>query len=69
MLGHNKKMHEKYPWESPPNVSHCFSLSAYLIDAIVISELVPKRDLNRADDAVEIGGCVRVPTPFNWETP
>jgi hypothetical protein len=49
------------------------SLSAYLIDAIVISSFVRKKDVVRAvscdNHVVGIGGRVSALAPSIWETP
>jgi hypothetical protein len=55
------------------NVSHCMSLSSYLIDAIVISSFAPNNrmvySVNCDNDVVGIGGRSRVLASSIWETP
>ena len=61
------------PASPAQNVSHCMSLSAYLIDAIVICKFPPKRYRigggNRDNDVVDIGECALAPASSYWETP
>ncbi len=70
------RRHLCWRWAStcrPPDVSHCISLSAYLIDAIVISRNPPKRyrmgGKSRDNHAVDIGGRARARASSYWETP
>jgi hypothetical protein len=55
------------------NVSHCMSLSAYLIDAIVISGFARKKHVVRVvscdNELVGIGGRLSALAPSIWETP
>lgn len=54
---------------SQGNVSHCMSLSAYLIDAIVISGNSPKIYVFHVIDSYVIAGLLWLPVSSNWETP
>jgi hypothetical protein len=55
------------------NVSHCISLSTYLVDVIVISKILRWRRLFRGAEremnAVDIGGRAQALASSFWETP